>query len=485
MKITNWLASIFPKTHLRKSSGIRASAWVETLENRVLLSSQNVLVQSLTTLEGTTLDDIPIQFALTEGTATFEEMGYFLFNADGTVDGSSPGDADFSDKVLARGTTVFQQGAPLGSTSMPIIFNGGDQIGVYFCHNLPASQAANEIDRQELSANSIRLGFEETASLWPETSNGIGPDTRRFDDAVIQATIGDVDTFGSPILDPIADQTTNEEELFELQITATNPEGPDSDLRYRLDTELDGATVDEVTGLLTWTPTEEQGPGSFQVVVTAFNSTRPDATTSQQFTINVAEVNTAPLIDPIADMTINEGELFTTTATASNPFGPDTDIRFRLDQAPTGVTIDEMTGEINWTPTETQGPGQFDVVVSVFNATDPADSNSERFTLVVQEVNVAPVIANIPDQDATQEQTLTVQIGNFVTDADRPANRLSYSLLNNSFATAQINGNTGVFTWTPSTSDAPATYSFTVLVVDNGTPQLSAMQTFLVTVMAP
>lgn len=483
MKISKWLANVFPKPHPRRTAKIHSAAWVETLENRVLLSSQNVLVQSLTTLQGTTLDDVPIEFALTGGSAVFEEMGFFLFDSDGTVDGLTSADAGFSDAVLARGTSVFQQGAPLGS-SMTFPFNGGDQIGVYFCHNLPASQAANEIDRQMLSGNVIRLGFEETAPLWPSATVG-NAGTRRFDDAVVQATIGDADTFGTPTLDPVADQTIPEEEPFQLQITATNPEGPDSDLRYRLETPPDGATIDEMTGLITWTPTEAQGPGSFPMTVTAFNSTRPDAATSQQFTITVTEVNTAPLIDPIDDMTINEGELFTTTATASNPFGPESDIRFRLDQAPSGVTIDEMTGEINWTPAETQGPGQFDVVVSVFRASDPDDSNSERFTLSVLEVNVAPVIAAIPDQSVTQEQTLTVQVANFVTDADRPVNQLSYSLLNNTIANAQINGNTGVFTWTPSTSDAATVYSFTVRVVDNGNPQLSAMQTILVTVLAP
>lgn len=479
MKITDWLANLFPQQHPRKTAKIQpAAGWVEVLENRVLLSSQNVLVQSLTSLEGTSLDDVPIQFALTEGSAPFEEMGFFLFDDDGTVNGLNPGDDGFSDAVIDRGTTVFEQGAALGSATT-FVFNGGNQIGVYFCHNRPASEAVNEIDQQMLSDNTFRLGFEETPSLWPTITNENDSLARQFDDAVVQVTIGGTVTFGRPNLSPIGDRTTREEELFQLQVTASNPEGPNSDLRYRLDTAPDGASIDEMSGLLTWTPTEEQGPGSFEVTVTVFNSTRPDAATSRTFTINVTEVNTAPTIDPIDDATINEQEPFTVTATGSNPFGPDSDIRFRLDQAPAGVTIDEMTGEINWTPTEEQGPGRFDIVVAVFNVTDPADSNTETFTVDVAEVNVAPVIAAIPDQDVNQGEMVSVQVAALVTDADLPANQLSYSLLNNSIPDAQIDSNSGVFTWTPSTT---GTFTFTVRVVDNGNPQLAATQDFLVTV---
>ena len=66
------------------------------------------------------------------------------------------------------------------------------------------------------------------------------------------------------------------------------------------------------------------------------------------------------------------------------------------------------------------------------------------------------------------------------TDADLPANTLSYQLLNPP-AGAAI-GSAGTITWTPTEAQGPATYTLTTVVTDNGTPSLSATNSFTVTV---
>jgi len=49
------------------------------------------------------------------------------------------------------------------------------------------------------------------------------------------------------------------------------------------------------------------------------------------------------------------------------------------------------------------------------------------FTVIVNEVNTAPVIAAIPDQKVDELTTLVVNVS--ATDADLPANQLTYQLL--------------------------------------------------------
>jgi hypothetical protein len=60
--------------------------------------------------------------------------------------------------------------------------------------------------------------------------------------------------------------------------------------------------------------------------------------------------------------------------------------------------------------------------------------------------------------------------------------RLTFSLDAGAPAGASIDPQTGVFSWTPTEAQGPGSYAITVRVTDNGTPPLSATQTFTVTV---
>jgi len=77
--------------------------------------------------------------------------------------------------------------------------------------------------------------------------------------------------------------------------------------------------------------------------------------------------------------------------------------------------------------------------------------------------NVAPVIAAIPSQTVTKGVLLTFTAS--ATDADLPANTLTYSLIGAPTG-ASINSSTGVFTWTPTETQGPGTFNFTVSVSD-------------------
>jgi autotransporter-associated beta strand protein len=99
--------------------------------------------------------------------------------------------------------------------------------------------------------------------------------------------------------------------------------------------------------------------------------------------------------------------------------------------------------------------------------------------VALQVVNVAPKIQPIPDQTLARSSTLRLAVS--ATDEDEPAQVLSYFLAQ-APPTASIDPQ-GVITWQPSATD-PATNTFTVLVLDNGTPPLSASDTFQVTLQA-
>jgi hypothetical protein len=97
----------------------------------------------------------------------------------------------------------------------------------------------------------------------------------------------------------------------------------------------------------------------------------------------------------------------------------------------------------------------------------------------MQVANLAPTLSPIPNQVTNAGTVLTLT--NSASDPDLPWQTLSFSLLT-APAGATIGTNTGVFTWRPPVSQANTTNLVQVRVADNGTPVLSATQSFSVRV---
>jgi hypothetical protein len=91
-------------------------------------------------------------------------------------------------------------------------------------------------------------------------------------------------------------------------------------------------------------------------------------------------------------------------------------------EVPEGAAI-TAAGVFTWTPTEAQGPGTytFDVCVS-----DGLLSDCETITVTVNEVNVAPVLAEIGDKSVDELAVLTFTAT--ATDAELPVQTLVFSL---------------------------------------------------------
>src|SRR5205814_237379 len=125
---------------------------------------------------------------------------------------------------------------------------------------------------------------------------------------------------------------------------------------------------------------------------------------------------------------------------------PANSLTFALVSSPAGMTINPATGAISWTPTEAQGPSTNIVSVSVTDNGVPALSVTNTFTVTVNEVNLAPVLSVPADQTMAEQTALNVSAS--ATDADLPANSLTFALVS-SPAGMTINPATGAISWTP------------------------------------
>lgn len=96
--------------------------------------------------------------------------------------------------------------------------------------------------------------------------------------------------------------------------------------------------------------------------------------------------------------------------------------------------------------------------------------------------NQPPVMLSVSNRTVTAGQTLAIT--NAANDLDVPPQFLRWSLLVAPL-NAVINPSNGVFTWRPAIAQSPSTNLISVRVTDNGTPNLSATQSFTVTVTLP
>src|SRR5204862_4581961 len=65
-----------------------------------------------------------------------------------------------------------------------------------------------------------------------------------------------------PVVSTIGDQTIAEGNTLNLTVAATDPDVPVNNLTFSFVSAPFGASIDPLSGLLLWTPSESQGPSS-------------------------------------------------------------------------------------------------------------------------------------------------------------------------------------------------------------------------------
>ena len=147
-----------------------------------------------------------------------------------------------------------------------------------------------------------------------------------------------------------------------------------------------------------------------------------------------------------------------------------------IDPAPHGSVSLNDDGSFTYTPhANFSGTDGF-----TYRVSDGLLTDTGLVTITIDPVNDAPVLAAIGTRNVNEGTTLLFDAA--ATDADVPANGLTFSLDAGAPAGAVIDPNTGVFSWTPTEVDGPGLHSITVRVTDNGIPALDDFETIAITV---
>jgi hypothetical protein len=219
-------------------------------------------------------------------------------------------------------------------------------------------------------------------------------------------------------------------------------------------------------------------PGTAPVAGTASHAVTFTPTDTANY--NSATVNVSVTVDPVSPIL--------TFSSSKNPSGYSEGVVFTasLPTAATG-TVNFLTNGVLFkaqtlsggsaTATNSTLPTGTNLITAIYSG----DSNHLGRTNALNQAvtNAPPVLAAISNRTVNVGQTVAFTAG--ATDADSPPQTLTFALLAGA-TNATLNTNSGAFSFRPLVTQADSTNSFTLMVSDNGTPSLSATQSFTVTV---
>jgi hypothetical protein len=168
-------------------------------------------------------------------------------------------------------------------------------------------------------------------------------------------------------------------ELATLTVTnaAIDTDIPPLGLTHSLIDPPDGLGI-STNGVISWTPSEAQGPGTNTVTTVVTDSGLPPLSATNSFTVVVNESNVPPVLPAQLDRVLAGQQELVVTNTASDADLPANALSYELADGPTGAVIDS-NGVIIWTPMMSQVPSS-NVLTTVVTDFNPWAINAQRLS---------------------------------------------------------------------------------------------------------
>ncbi len=286
----------------------------------------------------------------------------------------------------------------------------------------------------------------------------------------------------APVLDPVGNQTVTQDQLLELVVSATDPDGPAPLLLSisNSDPALPPAAVftdqGSGSGTLSWTPTVGD-VGQYNVTFRAAQENGAGQFDEETIILSVVP-NQPPILAAIGDRSVVAANPLEFAVTATDNDGPlplVLGIASSTPALPAGASFIDAgngSGTFSWIPTAGD-VGTYTVTFLAAEEGGLGQADTEAITITVNP-NTPPLMDVIGDKDVDAGSEL--QFGIFATDTDGPA-PLVMSLSNSTPALPgsatffDASDGTGTFTWTPGPGDVGA-YTLTFRAAEaNGVGQ--------------
>ena len=355
----------------------------------------------------------------------------------------------------------------------PVISPIGNQ-SVNEEESLTLSITATDLDGDDISLSTTTLPSNAT---FTDNSDGTGtftfsPNHTQSGEYSVTFTASDgsfsdeetiiitvVNVNREPVLSQIDNQSLNEGESLTIPITSTDPDGDNITLSTTtLPSNATFTDNSDGTGTLSFSPDFTQSK-EYTIIFTASDG---DLSDDETITITVIGVNQPPVLSPIGNQSLNEGESLTIPITSTDPDGDN--ITLSTTTLPSNATFTDNsdgTGTLAFSPDFTQSK-EYTIV---FTASDGDLSDDETITITVIDVNQPPVLSPIGAKEGVAGELLEFT----VVANDPDSDVLTMSLLDLPTGAVFVdNGDgNGLYSWVPDNKQV-GTYSLTFKVSDGG-----------------
>ena len=208
----------------------------------------------------------------------------------------------------------------------------------------------------------------------------------------------------------------------------------------------------------------------------------PPATESTQpIAVNPAKL--LPIVQPVGKHQATEGEEIRITPTVTNLASFEKGLRFSsVSELPTGCVLNEDTGELTWTPSEVQGPKEYNLMLRVMATTPGEDKHDFPVDITVAEVNQPPTFESTLNHSVTAGDLLLVPLS--AKDDDFPPNDVTFHMEPGSSIGAVIDSKTQSLRWQVPVDHDQKMVPIQIRVTDSGSPEQSVRVALQVQVTA-
>lgn len=240
----------------------------------------------------------------------------------------------------------------------------GDAVSYRILENSNASLVNAGIRQDSLLELSFVRGQVGRSDLWIQATSADG--SKEYF-AVPVNVFPSIDTLN--IL-PISNQHVREGEVVEINVDAKKIElntgvryPADEILTYSVISDLPGAISIDTNGHFLWITDENLGGQSFTVELLVTQHGQIPVTYPVSFTVTVEDWSRPPVLSPVADQQLLTHVPFEMSVAAIDYDVPTEAITFRLENAPVGMSIHPVTGQLSWIPNSI-GVFTFDVLAT-------------------------------------------------------------------------------------------------------------------------
>ncbi|HHF3110832.1 TPA: Ig-like domain-containing protein [Vibrio diabolicus] len=397
--------------------------------------------------------------------ANFNGSDFFLFKVnDGDLD-STEVRVDLTVNAVNDTPTATDISAT-GEEEIPltITLNGNDAEGSSLSYQIVTSPVNGNVtvtgNHAVYTGNSNFFGQDSfTYSVSDgELTSGV---------ALVTITVNNVND--SPVITGTPSTQVDEDSVYQF-VPAALDDDPADTLTYLIANKPPWAKFDKTTGALSGTPSNSDVGTYPDIVISVSDGTISSSLSA--FSITVNNVNDAPVISGSPATQVNEDSAYLFTPQVS-----DVDSQaftFSIVNKPSWASFDASTGTLSGTPDNGDVGKYQGIVISVSDGLTTTMLN--RFSIVVNNVNDAPVISGTPALTVNEGSTYRFALQ--ASDVD--SSSLSFSIRNKpSWAT--FDRATGLLSGTPENEHVGSTNNIVISVSDG---ELSAsLAAFSITVI--